>query len=172
VVYDDSEEEDSSSADDADAAASSAAIEAAATVQETRPTERTRPAGNITAATTRRYSRRAASAVAAARNRALLCEDETNPEVYKKNPERLYDAIVYKWIPYHYGDDRDNRAFTYGDENEGERHFARVIGYKEPFWRIQYQIDNEVEDCTLDEILQNLYSKPDKRIGADASVNV
>lgn len=75
-----------------------------------------------------------------------------------KDSWRLYDTRVFKWIPYHYGDDRDRREFTYGDENEGERHYARVISYHKAYWRIEYEVDGETEDCTLEEILQNLVS--------------
>ena len=40
--------------------------------------------------------------------------------------------------PCHYGDERDKRDYQYGDEKEGERHFARVIGFNEPYWRVEY----------------------------------
>ena len=102
------------------------------------------------------HSKRAAAIAAIARNRALLLDNDADPEVYLNQPSRLFDAIVWKWIPYHYGDERDNRDFTYGDELHGERHYARVIGFNKPYWRIEYEVDGEVEDCTLDEILRNL----------------
>ena len=83
-----------------------------------------------------------------------MSENATNPEGYINDPWRLYDARVFEWIPSQYGDDRDKRQFTSGDENEGERRFARVILYNEPFWRIEYECDGETEDCTLAKILE------------------
>ena len=73
------------------------------------------------------------------------------------------DSTVFKWVPYYYGDERDNRDFAYGDETEGEKQFARVVGYNSSTkqWRIEYEADGETEECTLDEILENLYSKGD-----------
>lgn len=150
-----SDEDDISPADD---------IAAAALIEHTAASEKSKPVRSGGDSSGRRRSARTASQIALARNRVLLSENATNSEVYINDPWRLYDARVFKWIPFQYGDERDKRQFTYGDDNEGERHYARVISYNEPFWRIEYECDGETEDCTLAEILENLVSMGDSSI--------
>ena len=116
------------------------ALQHATDVESAVATEKTVPVDVRDSSVERRRTRRAAANASIIRNRELL-NDKICPELYMQEPWRLYDSIIYRWVPYHYGDERDKRDYQYGDEKEGERHFARVIGFDEPYWRVEYEVD-------------------------------
>ena len=78
-----------------------------------------------------------------------------------REPWKFYNDyfMLHKWVPSKYGDERDGRENEYGDKKEGEDNIARLIGFNKPYRRVEYEVDGEIEDCTLQEILNNLYSK-------------
>ena len=65
-----------------------------------------------------------------------LLNDKIHPEVYMQEPWRLYDSILYKWVPYHYGEERDKRGYQYGDKMKAK---GTLLGSSDTISRIGEQ---------------------------------